>query len=332
MEQAELTGMSLVRQSLGDYELSSAAKDILMASWRTGTANQYQTYLKRWQTYCRVNNFDVFQPGLNRAIEFLVSLYDLGLSYSAINTARSALSSILILKEGGKFGEHPLVCRYMKGVFELRPALPKYTEIWDVNIVLDYLKSFQTLKELTLKDLTLKVTMLLCLTTGQRGQTIHMLDVNYIQELPNRYRITIKDKLKTTKPGKHLKPIDLLSFQEDKRICVVDHLREYLDRTKSYRKGHTQLLLSFLKPYKPVCKSTIARWIKQILKSAGIDVDKYTAHSSRAASTSKCKTKGLNIAEIMKSAGWSKESTFSRFYEKPVDNNGDNFGTTILTQ
>ncbi len=141
-------------------------------------------------------------------MEFLVSLYKSGLKYSAINTARSALSTIIALDGGMKFGEHPLVCRYMKGVFELRPALPKYTNIWDVNVVLSYLKSFDLAPNLTLKELTLKLTMLLCLTTGQRGQTIHMIDTNYIQELPsNGYRITIHTK--QTKPGKHLEPIEL---------------------------------------------------------------------------------------------------------------------------
>ena len=73
----------------------------------------------------------------------------------------------------------------MKGIFELKLALPKYTEIWDVNIVLGYLRA------LPLKQFTLNLTMLLCLTTGQRGQTIHTFDVNNIQEMDDRYRITI---------------------------------------------------------------------------------------------------------------------------------------------
>ena len=141
---------------------------------------------------------------MTNGIEFIVSLYKAGLGYSAINTARSALSSVLALKDGVKFGEHPLVVRCMKGIFELKAALPKYTEIWDVNIVLGYLRTFESVHFLSLKELTLNLTMLLCLTTGQRGQTIHKMDVSYIQEMDGRYRITICDKLKQTKPGRHL--------------------------------------------------------------------------------------------------------------------------------
>ena len=297
---------------------------------REGTSKQYHTYLKRWKQYCDDKDIDLFQPGVHNGVEFLVSLYKAGLGYSAVNTARSALSSFLILENNEKFGDHPLVVRCMKGIFELKPSLPKYNEIWDVRVVLDYLKTFVVSSSLSLKDLTLKLTMLLCLTTGQRGQTINKFDINYIQDLGDRYRITVHEKLKQTKPGRHLEPIELLAFAEDKALCVVQHLRKYIHRNDLLRKDHSQLLLSYLKPFKPVARDTVSRWVKKVLQSAGIDITKYSAHSCRAASTSNVKVKGLNIAEIMKSAGWSTASTFARFYDKPVSNTSANFGSVLL--
>ena len=95
-------------------------------------------------------------------------------------------------------------------------------------------------------------------------------------------------------------------------------------------KGHSQLMLSCLKPFRPVSKDTISRWIKHVLETVGIDIKKYSACSSRAASTSSGKAKGLNLAEIMKSAGWSNSSTFTRFYDKPVDTAQTNFGSVLL--
>ena len=204
MAQTESPSLSLIRESLAKYNLSSSAKDVLMASWREGTSKQYHTYLKRWKQYCDDKDIDLFQPGVHNGVEFLVCLYKAGLGYSAVNTARSALSSFLILENNEKFGDHPLVVRCMKGIFELKPSLPKYNEIWDVRVVLDYLKTFVVSSSLSLKDLTLKLTMLLCLTTRQRGQTIHKFDINYIQDLGDRYRITLHEKLKQTKPGRHL--------------------------------------------------------------------------------------------------------------------------------
>jgi len=209
---------------------------VLMASSREGTSKQYQTYLTKWQQYCRERNIDVFEPGITNGIEFVVSLYKAGLGYRAINAARSALSSVLTLKDGIKFGEHPLVLRCMKGIFELKPAMPKYTEIWDVNIVLGYLRTFESVKSLSFKELNLNLTMLLCLTTGQGGQTTNKMDV--VQEMNGRYRITICDKLKQSKPGRHLEPIDLFAYPHDKKLCVVEHVKKYLHRTEQLSKGH----------------------------------------------------------------------------------------------
>ena len=39
---------------------------------------------------------------------------------------------------------HPLVCRYLKGVFNEFPVLPKYSFTWDVGVVLKYISSMNT--------------------------------------------------------------------------------------------------------------------------------------------------------------------------------------------
>ena len=199
-----------------------------------------------------------------------------------------------------------------------------------MNVVLTHLKTFAEAALLPIKDLTIKLNILLFLTTGQRGQTIHKLDINFIQAVPNGYRITIKDKLKSTRPGKQLAPLDLMEFPEEPSLSVTVHLREYLKRTSSYRGENTQLFLSYRKPFKPVSKDTLSRWIKEILKAAGINTEKYSPHSTRAASTSKCGSKGLQIDEILKTAGWSNAGTFARFYRKPFDTEEQNFGNTLL--
>ncbi|PFX21230.1 hypothetical protein AWC38_SpisGene14283 [Stylophora pistillata] len=72
----------------------------------------------------------------------------------------------------------------------------------------------------------------------------------------------------------------------------------------------------------------VNKWTNAVMKSAGIDITAYSAHSTRSASTSSCKAKGLAIQEILKAAGWFNSGTFTRFYEKPVDR-AANFGHTL---
>ena len=45
------------------------------------------------------------------------------------------------------------------------------------------------------------------------------------------------------------------------------------------------MLPSFQKPFQPVSKDMISRRIKSVLKDSGVDITKFRAPSSRAAST-----------------------------------------------
>ena len=54
------------------------------------------------------------------------------------------------------------------------------------------------------------------------------------------------------------------------------------------------------------------------MKEAGINVEQFKPHSTRAAALSAAKLKGVSLQNIMKAAGWTQKSTFRRFYNKPV--------------
>ena len=77
------------------------------------------------------------------------------------------------------------------------------------------------------------------------------------------------------------------------------------------------MLLSYVKPFKPVSRDTISQ-MKMVLHEADIDTSMFKPHSARAASCSKANPKSVPVESIMKAAGWSSENTFQRFYDKPV--------------
>ncbi|KAL9962673.1 hypothetical protein ACROYT_G031795 [Oculina patagonica] len=321
-----IANLPLIREQLNTIGLSSDTVNILMASWRKSTGKQYNTYLSRWLLFCQEKHMNMNQATVNDGLEFLTSLYRQGLGYSAINTARSALSSVITL--GGKttFGEHPLVTRFLKGIFELKPSLPRYTVIWDVGTVLKFLQTFPPITDLTLKQLTKKLVTLLALVTAQRTQTLSKLDMTFMQDLPDKIVFSIRDRLKTTRPGKHLDPIEILAYTADPRLCPVTHVKQYIVTTQALRQT-TTLLISYTKPHKAVTNSTIARWVKSILKDAGIDINTFSAHSSRTAASSYGLSSGLPLQDILKAGGWSNAEVFARHYNKPL---AQNFGNAIL--
>ena len=89
--------------------------------------------------------------------------------------------------------------------------------------------------------------------------------------------------------------VEFCAYQQNPKLCVVQAIKSYLQVTQAWRNknGQKQLLLSTLVPHQEVKKSTVAGWVKAILSSAGIDTNLFTAHSTRTASTSKGKLKGL---------------------------------------
>ena len=89
----ETDGMSVVRQYYETRGVSKSAVGLLMASWRGGTKKQYSGYIKKL-TFCLKRKVNHLQPPVVAVLDFLPELFDKGLTYSAINCARSALSSM----------------------------------------------------------------------------------------------------------------------------------------------------------------------------------------------------------------------------------------------
>jgi hypothetical protein len=115
-------------------------------------------------------------------------------------------------------------------------------------------------------------------------------------------------------------------------LCIVNHLAEYLQRTKDLRGDGLSLFISYQKPYKAVSTETISRWLKTMLAKAGVDITLFKAHSTRSAATSKAKACGMPISDILKKIGWTNAQTFAKFYDKNVIDDGTNLGHELITQ
>ncbi len=246
-----------------------------------------------------------------------------------MNTARSALSNIMVTDSGISFGNNPLVKRLLKGMFNIRPAIPKHIDTYDVDIVLRYLKSMGVADTIPFKMLSFRIVTLFCLLSGQRDQTFPTIDIRLMDISDDRVICYIGERLKTTRPKFHQSPLDLRAFPNCKAICPVFNTQQYIHQSFPLRGPGVKLFISHCFPFHPVCTSTISRWVKTTLNLAGIDVNVFTSHSTRAASTSKAKSIGLSLVEICKAAGWSNSGVFGRFYDKTIKNN--NFGSCILS-
>ena len=301
-----------LRKPLIDRGYSVEAANLYLKSWRENTHTSYKLYIDKWLKFLLSEN--ITNPTEVHVCNFLANLAQEGFSYSTINTARSAISAYLEKDEIFSMGSNKTVCRILKGVFTDKPPLPKYVETWDVDTVLEVLKHWPCLDKIDLKKLTLRTVMLLAIVSGQRGQSIHKLHVEDIHFVKDKCIISYSSLLKHSRIGTHLAPMEFERF-EDPNLCIVSHLKKYINVTANLRQDN-RLLVSFQKPHKFISRDTLSRWIKIVLEMCGID--NFSSHSTRAASVTAAFNRNVCVDSILNAAGWSNESTFKKFYLKPV--------------
>ena len=136
---------------------------------------------------------------------------------------RSAISALHNNIEGRPVVEHLQVSSLITGVFNNRPPQHKYHFIWDIQLVLDYLKKeLPNNSDLSDKLLTFNIAMLLALMSASRVRGLHLLDT--------RFMVTT---------------LEFVAFSQDKDLRVLSALDKYLNITEEWRRvnNETQLLL-----------------------------------------------------------------------------------------
>lgn len=257
-------------------------------------------------------------------LKFLTHLFCVEkLAFNSINVARSAISSVLF--DDHKLSDNPLISRFIRGVYNKRPFIPKNTVIWDTSVVLNFLEKWHPAKNLSLRQLSIKTVLLCLLVSGQRGQTIWSMCIENMKFLKDKVTCAIGDPIKTTKKNSHIKE---LSFKQyvNKALCVRHYLAQYKLRTdplrsKEKEEGGHRLFVTTIPPHTPIKRGTLTSWVRVGLSLCGVDMDKFTPHSTRSASTSKVRSI-VPLSTILSTAGWKRAATFARFYDKKIENEG----------
>ena len=317
--------LACLRRSFQAEGLSDEVVDIIRKSWRFSTESAYSSAWKRWDSWCLERHLD---PPLRDVLEFLCEQFRSGKQYRTINTIRSAISMTHSEIDGTRVGQHPLVSRFLKGVFNSRPPTPRYSATWDVDVVLTYLRGLPANPELSFQNLSHKLAMLMALSNADRCSDLVALDLRFKSEQGNGVKFVIPGLTKTRRTGPPVVAF-YTAFPEDPQICPVETLKVYERRSKVFRStADNALFLSVRKPHKPITAATIGHWLKKVMEASGIDTATFSAHSTRGASTSKAKSAGVSMADILKAANWTSSSTFCRFYCRPV--NSTEFGQGVL--
>ena len=218
------------------FSISESAKKLVEASWRGSTEKRYAGAWRQWIDWCSLQGVQAATPSLANVLDYLASLFDKGVQYRTINLHRSALSSTLKPIDGFPVGQHPLVCRLLKGAFNMRPPRPNLCPSWSIQVVLDMLKVWSPASSLSLKCLSLKTGMLVALASAKRPASLALLSIKegFCEIGQSSMHFQPVDLEKSEGLGHCAPPLLLSQFTEDPRLCPVIYLKAYTKRTSSF--------------------------------------------------------------------------------------------------
>ncbi|CAH2222532.1 Tyrosine recombinase, partial [Pelobates cultripes] len=296
--------------------LSDQVLDIINSSLRRRTRVRYRKMIeefKEWEVSFLSNTQG--SDTIPLALEFLTLKFHSGLSVSSIKTYGSALNFLI-----PNLTQDALYLRLLKGLAVCRPYTPRYTSTWDVDVLLNFLKSLDNAK-IDLRWTAIKLASLLSLALAARGAELTQIHISepWLSRTPGGFHIILKGRQKTS----HFSPgpveLDLVQDSSEPGLCLVSLLQSYLQLSAGFRNDISQLFITSRNPFRPAKVNTIRGWILSAMSTAGIDVSVFKSHSIRGASATKAAGKGLPLATILKAARWLSSKTFVRFYWRPSE-------------
>ena len=130
--------------SVGSMFDHTTVESTAMVSFGTGNVHRFPSadsdegrYV--WNCWCNQRNYDPISAPVEAVLEFLTEEFHKGKQYSTLNSYRSSISMTYVGVKGIPVGKLPIVSRFMKGIFNLRPPCLRYTSSWDVSAVLDFI-------------------------------------------------------------------------------------------------------------------------------------------------------------------------------------------------
>ena len=234
-----------LRERLHGQGLSGQATELILESWRTKTNKSYDSLFGRWSRWCGERGSDPFSGPVTEVANFLATLYQEGYQYNSVNAYGSAISSVHEKVEGVVIGQHPIITRLLKGIYNVRPPLPRYNGTWNVQTALNHLESLGETKNLTLKLLTMKTVFLLAITRPSRSADLSQLDIERMKTGTNGITFLPASLAKQSRQGRAIAEFFFPSFQPNFTICPVHTLQEYLARTRPLRGAESRLCVLY---------------------------------------------------------------------------------------
>ena len=120
-------------------------------------------------------------------LNFLVFLYEKVYEYGSINSHRLVISAYHVHIDNNPIGQYLKVCTLMTGIFNNLPPKPRYTFVWDIEAVLNYLSKLPDNLSLPIRVLSHKLALILPLTAASRVSEIRKIQNIWLSLMINMF-------------------------------------------------------------------------------------------------------------------------------------------------
>jgi integrase len=297
---------------------SENARIVARASLADSTVRQYSAHAEKFESFLlksKVVDSDISEVHL---IDFVSDYVIKKVSHSYVRQLYAAALRVASHKNPDLTVDQSLLTQIFAGAKNLCTVPKTKQASWDPNEVLEYLQAEPI--PLSIQGLAAECALLLALSSALRVSDLCRLGADYTVDRDS-FSIPFLEKTKTG----FREVISIKPFAGSDRICPFLAFMRYLKASHDFCYENSIVRDRFLfvsaTSGKRVKVPTIRNWIVELLKKAGILA---SAGSTRSAATSSAWWQGLSFDSIAKMAGWKRESTFQKFYKKPIIFTGAN--------
>ena len=204
------------RKRLTEEGISERASDLIVSSRKEDTLSTYSSAWNKWVSWCVEQNVDTSRCNVNWILNFITFLFESGYEYRTIlHLGQQFELCITTLRENLLESTSSLIT----GVFNKRLPQPRYSVMWDVQLVLDYLKK-EVANNSDFSD-KFKGGMLLALLSASRIRSLHILDTKFMAKTSQKYVFKFHNLHKSWRQGQKPTTLEFAAFPQGKEFCIV---------------------------------------------------------------------------------------------------------------
>ncbi len=213
----EAVGMAHPGQQVLISSLPAEVQETIANARAPATRKLYSSKWKVFVSWCLAHAVDSVNCHIGPVLEFLQEWLEAGAAATTLRVYVAAIPACRKLDEI-PLGRHQMVFAFMHGVQRLRPVRPIGVPFWDLSVVLEGLMEapFEPLESAPEPILTLKVTLLLALTSLKRVGDLQALSISEMcmDFAPGLVKVTLRPR-----PG--YVPKGLSTSFRSQVVCLV---------------------------------------------------------------------------------------------------------------